>query len=1061
MLVGGTLAGWELVTGLLVALGGHHPLEGHGRPLLHESYHLCHRQEVCLAHPSVYQRLVGLRVRGGQGAAPEEGGEGGGDEGTGVGLVVKGVEGRSGPGGVFSEPASSSCSTATFSPCSPTTTIACPSSPPPSGDRRPTAEGSALQREGEPGRPLVPPLLAPEPALRALFCDANLAGTVCHPDQRQPQAYNLTDMIMVGYRTVRASQPDSPIKASDTLHPPLKPRFCAFTQSFKRLWRHRNRSMASRLALPPTVKQHNEADSISLQQPALQHNCLNVPYLRYDDDTDGTVALALQLAEMLQVLRGAGKVGSALVTTQGDHLRLMACNSSLGAGVKAVQDVVEGLVGTAMGGSAASLKEDVFPDAEGWEMDPEEAAQWAVGSEFSSGESRQSHAGAETTAESTTGGPAHQGTSPGGAGWPGQTARFLHNSPGLHHRYQTRFFHDAVVARLTPEDIKKAREAKQALVKPIRQKLSDRARERKVPATRISRLANFGGLAVGLGLGAIAEVAKQSFGSKRSGDSPLLSEANAERIVNTLCKVRGAALKIGQMLSIQDNSFINPQLQKIFERVRQSADFMPTWQMNKVLEEELGSDWRDKLSSFEDKPFAAASIGQVHLGVLKNGREIAMKIQYPGVAESIHSDINNLMSVLKMSYVLPDGLFADSSLEVLQRELAWECDYKREAECAKKFRSLLEGDEFFQVPNVIEELCGQRVLAMELVHGVPLDRCVDLDQETRNQICFSILQLCLRELFEFRFMQTDPNWANFFYNADTNKVILLDFGACRDYPESFTDDYIQVVHAASVGDRATVLSKSKDLKFLTGFETKAFQEAHVEAVMILGEAFSSAGPFDFSSQSTTQRIQSLVPIMLRHRLTPPPEESYSLHRKMAGSFLICSKLGACIPCRDMFLDIHRAYGERRMGQGEAAAGAVRTQRHEVAQRSDRGGAASVVLVKHQWEEVICMSGRLCQWAGREGWGSGWSREDQPNLCDTCQRQSMGSRQGRGTGCQCSGRARQLSEQVVQEWLWSWGLDEAGPGSGSGATFRNQSLFRGNDSRLDCDLTVTDYPNEIV
>ncbi|KAM4628315.1 atypical kinase COQ8B, mitochondrial isoform 3-T3 [Polymixia lowei] len=454
--------------------------------------------------------------------------------------------------------------------------------------------------------------------------------------------------------------------------------------------------------------------------------------------------------------------------------------------------------------------------------------------------------------------------------------------------------------------------------------LSDRASERKVPATRISRLANFGGLAVGLGIGAIAEVAKQSLGGKRTGDmgalldSPLLSEANAKRIVDTLCKVRGAALKIGQMLSIQDNAFINPQLQKIFERVRQSADFMPTWQMSKVLEEELGAGWREKLSSFEDKPFAAASIGQVHLGVSKEGREIALKIQYPGVAESIRSDINNLMSVLKMSVALPEGLFADSSLEVLQRELAWECDYKREAECAKKFRSLLEGDEFFQVPEVIDELSGRRVLAMELVQGVPLDRCVDLDQDTRNRICFNILQLCLRELFEFRFMQTDPNWANFFYNADTNKVILLDFGACRGYPESFTDDYIQVVHAASVGDRATVLSKSKDLKFLTGFETKAFQDAHVEAVMILGEAFASPEPFDFSTQSTTQRIQSLIPVMLRHRLTPPPEESYSLHRKMAGSFLICSKLRARIPCRDMFLDVYNAYNQRRQGRAAQA-----------------------------------------------------------------------------------------------------------------------------------------------
>ena len=146
--------------------------------------------------------------------------------------------------------------------------------------------------------------------------------------------------------------------------------------------------------------------------------------------------------------------------------------------------------------------------------------------------------------------------------------------------------------------------------------LPSSARERRVPASRLSRLATFGGLAAGLGAGAIAEVARRTLGIRNSQKpyalldaSPLLTEANAERIVSTLCRVRGAALKLGQILSIQDNALINPQLQRIFERVRQSADFMPRWQMERVMRQQLGRTggrgWRTSRSGLSPRPPSA------------------------------------------------------------------------------------------------------------------------------------------------------------------------------------------------------------------------------------------------------------------------------------------------------------------------------------------------------------------------------------------------------------------------------------------------------------------------
>ncbi|CAH8502333.1 unnamed protein product [Schistosoma haematobium] len=438
------------------------------------------------------------------------------------------------------------------------------------------------------------------------------------------------------------------------------------------------------------------------------------------------------------------------------------------------------------------------------------------------------------------------------------------------------------------------------------------SKERRVPSSRIGRVAGFGNLALSLGVGAATEWAKQKVGYPVSGDSAappnvFLAEANLEKIVDTLCRMRGAALKLGQMLSIQDESFVSPQVQKIFERVRQAADFMPAKQMRKVLTSELGENWTEHVNDFEEKPFAAASIGQVHRATLKDGRIVAIKIQYPGIADSIDADINNLTSLLNRFNIFPRGLFADKAIEVARKELRAECDYLLEAVYSKRFAQLLEGDPVFQVPQVIDELTTSRVLTTEYMNGLVLDDCISLPQNVRNWIGEQLLRLCLKELFVFHVMQTDPNWSNFLYNPQTGKIVLLDFGASREYDKSFVDTYIRLIHASAEHDEETILKLSKDLGFLTGYETKVLQQAHVNAVSILGEAFASEENFDFSQQSTTKRISHLIPVMLEHRLSPPPEESYSLHRKMSGCFLLCSKLKAVVNCRPLFYEIWNNY----------------------------------------------------------------------------------------------------------------------------------------------------------
>ncbi|VDM46056.1 unnamed protein product [Toxocara canis] len=388
-------------------------------------------------------------------------------------------------------------------------------------------------------------------------------------------------------------------------------------------------------------------------------------------------------------------------------------------------------------------------------------------------------------------------------------------------------------------------------------------RERRVPSSRVARLARFGQLGLGLAVGAAAEVTRRAFTFNKVDESgtvdrvigsgnPFMTPANAEKIVQTLCRVRGAALKLGQMLSIQDSETISPALLDIFERVRHSADFMPVRQVHRQLRRDLGEKWRDNFAEFDDKPFAAASIGQVHSARLLDGRRVAIKVQYPGVAEGIDSDIDNLVTVLNIGGLFPKGLYLENFVVVARRELKLECDYKREARAIMKFGELLANDNDFYVPKVIEELTTTRVLTVEYVEGIPVDKCVNEPQEVRDYIAAKFIELCLNEVFVWRFMQTDPNWSNFLFGrhplSGEPRLILLDFGASRSYPKKFVDQYMHIIRAAYDLDKERLLKYSREIGFLTGYESKVMEDAHCESILILGETLASSGPFDFSKQ---------------------------------------------------------------------------------------------------------------------------------------------------------------------------------------------------------------------
>lgn len=425
-----------------------------------------------------------------------------------------------------------------------------------------------------------------------------------------------------------------------------------------------------------------------------------------------------------------------------------------------------------------------------------------------------------------------------------------------------------------------------------------------IPQTRLRRLAGLGMAAGGLAAGAAAQGLKRlARGEAPDFRGALLSAPNAVRLAQRLAKMRGAAMKIGQLISMQGEDILPPQVAQALSVLRSQAAPMPPQQLHRVLGREYGAGWQRRFAHFDEEPVAAASIGQVHRVRTADGRDLALKIQYPGVARSISSDVDNVATLLRMFDLLPIDLDVTGIVAEAKRQLMQEADYLSEARFLEQFAGLVADEPMLLVPRVHHDLSTTRIMAMDFIEAQPLDVLTEAPQARRNAVGALLQRLLFRELFEFRTMQTDPNLANYLYQPDSGRVVLLDFGATRHFEPEFVANYARISRAVIDGDRAAVGREAVRIGYAGADDDPERIDAVVDMCMLACEPLRHRGRYDFGASDLPVRVRNLgFELGIRRRLlrSPPPETIF-LHRKLAGSFLLAARLGAQVDVRSLIL----------------------------------------------------------------------------------------------------------------------------------------------------------------
>ena len=432
--------------------------------------------------------------------------------------------------------------------------------------------------------------------------------------------------------------------------------------------------------------------------------------------------------------------------------------------------------------------------------------------------------------------------------------------------------------------------------------MSDKTERRAypVPEGRMTRLVRLGSLSSGVLASAVASgMAQLATGQRPSLASAFLTPSVAGRISRDLGQMRGAAMKLGQMLSMDPGLILPPEMTNLLAALRADAPHMPPKQLQGVLNSEWGTGWYGKFARFDVRPFAAASIGQVHKAQTRDGRQLAIKVQYPGVRASIDSDLENVAALLRIPGLLPKDMDLGPMLSEAREQLHQEANYEAEARNLIAFRQALDASERYILPEIDAGLSTQNVLAMSFIASQPIEELASAPQTIRDQIVSDLVELCLDELFTFGLMQTDPNLANYRYEPASGRVVLLDFGAVMRIARPMQEDFRYLLRAA-LGD--DVQARHAALLRI-GYFNEQMPSHHQSLIREMFEVamapLRQADAFDFGNSVLLERLRDMGLSMANDReLThvPPPATMF-LHRKIGGIYLLAARLRARVALR--------------------------------------------------------------------------------------------------------------------------------------------------------------------